>query len=102
MNHGATADKVKAVVEYMKAQDFSDMSLNKLQEVKMLSFSGSKPEMEFVKLLLDKSPLLKTMHIHPKRGDTLTGFRILKEVTRFRRASSTAEIIYLDTVEGSV
>ncbi|GMY26730.1 F-box/FBD/LRR-repeat protein At1g13570-like isoform X1 [Fagus crenata] len=102
VNHGATADEVKAVVEYMKAQDFSDMSLNKLREVKMLSFSGSKPEMEFVKLLLDKSPLLKTMHIHPKRGDSLTGFRILKEVTRFRRASSTAEIIYLDTVEGSV
>uniref|UniRef100_A0A7N2L7M6 FBD domain-containing protein n=1 Tax=Quercus lobata TaxID=97700 RepID=A0A7N2L7M6_QUELO len=82
-----------AVVEFLEAQDFSDISLKKLREVEMLTFDDSKPEMEFVKLLLVKSPLLKTMHIRLKRGDSTSGFKILKEVIQFQRASSTAAII---------
>ncbi|XP_035542587.1 F-box/FBD/LRR-repeat protein At1g13570-like isoform X2 [Juglans regia] len=89
-----TADNVKTVDKFVESQDFSDISLNKLREVEMQINDFSKPEMEFVKLLLVKSPLLETMHIRQRDGDFYNGYRILKEVTRFRRASSTAEIIY--------
>lgn len=71
------------------------MSLNKLREIQLLIFDNSKPEMEFVKLLLVKSPLLEKMCIKLKVSDITKGFRVLKEVIRFRRASSTAEIIVL-------
>ncbi|KAG6708748.1 hypothetical protein I3843_06G090700 [Carya illinoinensis] len=65
----STADDVKTVDEFLESQDFSDISLNKLREVDMRINDGLKPEMEFVKLLLVKSPVLETMHIRQCDGD---------------------------------
>lgn len=88
------------VLDFLKVQDYSDISLNQLREVQMLEVSGMLPEFEFIKLILAKSPKLERMLIKPISGaDANRGFNILKEVTRFQRASPKAEIIYLDTEE---
>ncbi|KAG5521271.1 hypothetical protein RHGRI_033726 [Rhododendron griersonianum] len=41
----------------------SDVSLNQLRKVDMENVSGTKPESEFIKLLLAKSPMLEAMVI---------------------------------------
>ncbi|KAH7835847.1 hypothetical protein Vadar_030449 [Vaccinium darrowii] len=57
--HGATA-AIDAVVEHFDLQGWSDVCLNKLLFVDMEKVSGTKAEMEFIKLLLAKSPRLHT------------------------------------------
>lgn len=71
--------------------------MNQLQEVRMGLFSGTLPELGFVKFLLANSLVLEKMLIQPPKGTIAEdGLKILKEVTRFQRASSKAEVIYLD------
>ncbi|XP_075665513.1 F-box/FBD/LRR-repeat protein At1g13570-like [Castanea sativa] len=92
LNYGATADE-NAAVEFLETLHFLDISLKKLREVEMLTFDDSKPVMAFAKLLLVKSPLLEKMYIQLKKNRSTKRFKILKEVIRFPRASSIAEII---------
>lgn len=96
-----TADDEEAVDKFLDSQDFSDIFLNKLREVEMKINDCSKPGMEFVRLLLVKSPLLETMHIR-HNGDYYNGYRILQKGKRFPRASSTAEIIYFNPMDSFV
>ncbi|CAK7327898.1 unnamed protein product [Dovyalis caffra] len=92
-----TEAAMEPVLEYMRVQDFSDCSLNRLREVKMQLISGVQSELEFMKLLLAKSTMLEKLEILPtKENSTNGGFQILRELIRFRRASAKAEIIYLD------
>ncbi|XP_058193541.1 uncharacterized protein LOC131310501 [Rhododendron vialii] len=78
--------------EFLPAQDFSEFSLNKLQEVEIRHFSGAEPEMLFVKILLAHSVVLKKMVIwHEHEMSDKKGFAMVKELTRFPRASSDAE-----------
>ncbi|WCJ34727.1 F-box/RNI-like superfamily protein [Euphorbia peplus] len=86
---------MEAVLEHLKWQDFSDCSLNKLKTVKMEEISGVDPELELMKFLLANSSNLEKFEILPTK-DTDKGFKILKELIRFRRASAKAEIIYSD------
>ncbi|KAI8023603.1 F-box/FBD/LRR-repeat protein [Camellia lanceoleosa] len=94
-------DRIKdPVVEYLQAQDFTNLSLNQLRKVKMQHFSGFEPEMHFVKILLAHSTILKKMTILANQGTyDGKGFTILKELTRFPRASPKAEVIYLNPDE---
>ncbi|KDP20236.1 hypothetical protein JCGZ_08635 [Jatropha curcas] len=83
------------VVELLEVQKHSNILQHQLQEVEMKAFVGTKPQMEFVKFLLSKSPLLQRMHIHPCNTMNIAEeVRILKEITRYRRASTEAEIIF--------
>ncbi|CAL5399119.1 unnamed protein product [Camellia sinensis] len=85
------------VLELLEIQDWSDVSLNRLREVEIRNISGTRFELEFIKLLLAKSHMLETMLIEPdleKVADK--GFRILKKLTRFRRSSPKAKITYND------
>ncbi|KAA8529248.1 hypothetical protein F0562_033953 [Nyssa sinensis] len=85
------------VLEFLNAQGYSDVSWNQLREVEMQCISGMKNELGFIKLLLAKSPMLESMLIEPNsKVDADKGFRILKEVIRFPRASPKAEITYKD------
>ncbi|KAF7123479.1 hypothetical protein RHSIM_Rhsim12G0069400 [Rhododendron simsii] len=80
--------------EFLQAQDFSDFSLNKLQEVEIRHFSGAEPEMLFVEILLAHSVVLKKMVIwHEHEMSDKKGFAMVKELTRFPRASSDAELV---------
>uniref|UniRef100_A0A5B6ZGW5 F-box domain-containing protein n=1 Tax=Davidia involucrata TaxID=16924 RepID=A0A5B6ZGW5_DAVIN len=94
---GSTIDVTNPVLEFLNVQGYSDVSLNQLREVEMLSISGMKTELEFIKLLLAKSPMLQNMLIEPDSGKVVDkGLMILKEVIQFRRASPNAEIMYKD------
>ncbi|KAG5521286.1 hypothetical protein RHGRI_033741 [Rhododendron griersonianum] len=82
------------VVEFLQAQDFSKFSLNHLRKVKIRHFSGAEPEMHFVKILLAHSAVLEKMVIlHEQEMSSEKGFAVVKELTRFPRASSKAELI---------
>lgn len=63
----------------------------------MKGISGNKPEMEFIKFMLANSPVLEKAIFEPNGEDpSYRRFETLKDLTRFPRASSIAEIIYLD------
>lgn len=93
--HETTA--IDRVLELLEIQDWSDASLNQLREVEIRNLSGTRFELEFIKLLLAKSPMLETMLIEPDSEKVADkGLRILKELTRFRRSSPKVEITYND------
>ncbi|CAI9781026.1 unnamed protein product [Fraxinus pennsylvanica] len=54
------------VLDFLKVQDYSNVLLNQLQEVKVLSITGAISKMTLTKLLLEKSPKLKRMVIQHK------------------------------------
>ncbi|GMP58364.1 hypothetical protein CsSME_00022057 [Camellia sinensis var. sinensis] len=62
-----TADDVidNPVLKLLEKQDWSDVSLNQLRTVEMYDISIMRSELEFIKLLLAKSPMLETMIIKP-------------------------------------
>ncbi|WMV28084.1 hypothetical protein MTR67_021469 [Solanum verrucosum] len=75
---------------------FSDVTLNHLRSVKFEGITGKKTEMELVKLLLAKSPMLVRMLIQPdiENGSAETRLKVLTEITKFPRASPKAEVDY--------
>ncbi|XP_059650288.1 F-box/FBD/LRR-repeat protein At1g13570-like [Cornus florida] len=56
-------DAIPPVLELLEMQDHSDVAFNQLREAAMRFVSGTRPELEFIKLILAKSPLLETMLI---------------------------------------
>ncbi|XP_015057399.1 F-box/FBD/LRR-repeat protein At1g13570-like [Solanum pennellii] len=82
-------------VELFKLERFADVTFNHLREVKLGEFWGDAHELEFLKLLLAKSPVLVTVTIDsyllPKRRS-----KILAEVSNFWHVSPTVEVICRD------
>ncbi|PHU25043.1 hypothetical protein BC332_03375 [Capsicum chinense] len=76
---------------------FSDVMLNHLRTVKFTGTTGIKPEMELIKLPLDKSPMLVRMIVEPDQGDGSCEIRLkrLAELTKFWRQSPEAEVLYI-------
>ncbi|KAL2531543.1 F-box/fbd/LRR-repeat protein [Abeliophyllum distichum] len=86
------ADERSDIMDFLKAQDYSDVLLNRLKKVTLSNIIGLVPEMALIKLLLEKSPTLKRMVIvwgAFKFDDEL--LRTMKELIRFSRASPNAE-----------
>ncbi|MFS7906644.1 putative F-box domain, FBD domain, F-box-like domain superfamily protein [Helianthus anomalus] len=82
---------------YLESPDCLDQTLLKLQTVEMTSLEGSRPELLFVKLLLDHSPHLESMIIQPKSTiDAEKRHNIAKDVLMFPRASPKAKVVFLD------
>ncbi|TMW81811.1 hypothetical protein EJD97_007763 [Solanum chilense] len=50
---------------------------------------------KLVKVLLAKSPALLKIVIKPRQMETNNSLKVLKEITKFQRASSKAEVVYL-------
>ncbi|KAF5733974.1 hypothetical protein HS088_TW16G00415 [Tripterygium wilfordii] len=89
---------VQTVAEYLKVQEFSDCSLDRLQVVKILEVSGVPAELELMKILLAASSSLEKLEILPREEKSIeTEYKILRELIRFRRASPKAEIMFLDS-----
>jgi len=85
-------------MEFLQAQDFSNFSLNQLREVEIRHFTGAKPETHFVKILLAHSKVLEKMVILHEHGiSDKKGFAMSKELIRFPRASTKAEVIVIET-----
>ncbi|KAF7123226.1 hypothetical protein RHSIM_Rhsim12G0067600 [Rhododendron simsii] len=88
---GATS-AIPMDIDFLEMHGCSDVSLNQLREVDMENVSGTKPELEFIKFLLAKSPMLDTMLIKLKSQSVADELQIVKELTRLRRASPQAEM----------
>uniref|UniRef100_M1BTE4 Ubiquitin-protein ligase n=1 Tax=Solanum tuberosum TaxID=4113 RepID=M1BTE4_SOLTU len=70
------------ILECLELQRFSDVTFNHLREVKLKCFGGTTPEMQLIKLLLAKSPVLVRMLIDRwflEHGSLDTRLRILNE-----------------------
>ncbi|KAL5723418.1 hypothetical protein ACHQM5_006822 [Ranunculus cassubicifolius] len=82
-------------LDYWETQHSLDCSFKRLQIVSMTDISGVPDELEFIKFLLAKSPVLKTMTIKPSLYVSDGGWDMLIEMLRFPRASVQAGIIYV-------
>ncbi|XP_022028307.1 F-box/FBD/LRR-repeat protein At1g13570 [Helianthus annuus] len=92
MHHG-----VEATSNHLESPNCLDQTLNRLRTVQLSHLQGSKPELLFIKLLLAHSPSLEKFTIQSDgTWDANKRFNITKDVMRFPRASSKAELIYLD------
>ncbi|CAI9777810.1 unnamed protein product [Fraxinus pennsylvanica] len=78
-------------------ENYQRLPLNQLRLVKIVGISGIKQELSFINFLLANSPVLERMSVQPASTDG--GMVMAKEMLRCRRASSQAEIIYLDRVQ---
>ncbi|PNY02090.1 F-box/FBD/LRR-repeat protein [Trifolium pratense] len=65
----------------------------RVQHVRIDGISGIKPELDFVNFLLQYSPVLEKMAVKPALN---AGPELVKDLLRFRRASTRAEVTYLD------
>ncbi|XP_077223924.1 F-box/FBD/LRR-repeat protein At1g13570-like isoform X2 [Tasmannia lanceolata] len=75
-------------------QEHKDWMLKHLRTVKMINMYGSNLEIEFIRLLLVNSPVLKTLTIKTAIEDFEDEVMVLAKLIRFRRASVQAEILY--------
>ena len=90
---GETA-AIDPILDLLEVHYWSDVPLNQLCKVDFVNVSGTRTELGFIKLLLATSPMLKKLFIELNLEDVAEENRILRELTRFRRASPQAEIIF--------
>ncbi|XP_009588668.1 F-box/FBD/LRR-repeat protein At1g13570-like [Nicotiana tomentosiformis] len=86
-------------LECLEMERFSDVTFNHLREVKIKCFTGTTPEIQLIKLLFAKSPLLLRMLIDTWFLDHKfldTRLDTLAEISKFWRASPKAEVVYID------
>ncbi|XP_057508192.1 F-box/FBD/LRR-repeat protein At1g13570-like [Actinidia eriantha] len=97
---GETA-AIDPILDLLEVHYWSDVPLKQLCKVDFGNVSGTRPELGFIKLLLAKSPMLKKLLIELDSEDVAEQNRILRELTRFQRASPQAEIIFENPDEDS-
>ncbi|XP_015072617.1 uncharacterized protein LOC107016769 [Solanum pennellii] len=84
----------KEVVDEIPAS-FSDITFNHLRKVKFYDVLLDEVEIQLIKDLLAKSPALVKMVIKPRQMESNNSLNVLAEITKFQRASSKAEVVYL-------
>ncbi|KAK1374525.1 F-box domain-containing protein [Heracleum sosnowskyi] len=92
---GSSEHMVSSVVQYLQSPTLVEMIFDKLQTVKIHNMVGSRAELQFIKLLLASSPLLRWIKLlNTTIDDPKEESRILKELMSFPRASKAAQIIW--------
>ncbi|GER54499.1 F-box/FBD/LRR-repeat protein [Striga asiatica] len=76
------------------ADNLHSFSFNRLRVIKIVGIFGTRQELDFISFMLANAPVLEKMTVKPASMDS--GWELLKELLRFRRASTFAEIVYLD------
>ena len=74
---------------------FSNITFNLLKTIKFYDVLLEEGEMQLIKVLLAKSPALVKMVIKPRQMETNKSLNVLAEITKFQRASSKVEVVYL-------
>ncbi|XP_052187209.1 F-box/FBD/LRR-repeat protein At1g13570-like [Diospyros lotus] len=93
-------EHVEIVANFIAVEGWSaDISLNQLKEVEMRDVWGTRAELEFIKLLLGKSPVLEKMVIETNGLLGHEAVKFLSKVMRFKRLSPLAEVYYSDPDE---
>ncbi|KAJ9563627.1 hypothetical protein OSB04_008787 [Centaurea solstitialis] len=76
-------------------EDYSNLNLDHLRELKITNISNTKPGLDFVKLILAKAPMLKKVGITvDKQVDTSNEVKMLRDLLEYERASSKAKIVF--------
>ncbi|GJR30066.1 F-box/FBD/LRR-repeat protein-like protein [Tanacetum coccineum] len=95
MDHNPKEAVSQIAMNLIDLQEYSHFTLDHLRVIQIKDFSNMKPGMDFVKLILAKSPMLKLVDI------MIDGFvdiheeiKMLKELIQYPRASTRAEIIF--------
>ncbi|XP_055831604.1 F-box/FBD/LRR-repeat protein At1g13570-like [Solanum dulcamara] len=88
-------DHTMSALDCLEVEAFSDVIFQHLTEVKLIEANGSLREMQIIKLLLAKSPVLVRMLIKPHSSLKKSAVFIrLAELTEFEPASPEAEVIF--------
>ena len=82
------------VVDEISAS-FSNITFNHLRTVQCYDVLLEEVEMQLIKVLLAKSPTLVKMVIKPRQMETNKSLNVLAEITKFQRASTKVEVVYL-------
>ena len=83
-------------LKFWEKESLSKYTFEKLKLVKMTYMSAVPHEMEFIKFLLSRSPVLEAMTVAPCSSCAIVRrLHMLTELVRFRRASSQAEIVFI-------
>ncbi|KAK1374522.1 hypothetical protein POM88_030715 [Heracleum sosnowskyi] len=92
---GSSEHMVSSVVQYLQSPTLVEMIFDQLQTVKIHKMVGSRAELQFIKLLLASTPLLRWIKLlNTTIDDPKEESRILKELMSFPRASKDAQIIW--------
>lgn len=95
MDHNPKEAVSKTAMHLLDFQDYLHVTLDHLRVIQIKDFTNMKPGMDFVKLILAKSSMLKLIHIMiDKRVDIHDEVKMLKELIQYPRASTRAEIIF--------
>ncbi|GJX16865.1 hypothetical protein Tco_0217697 [Tanacetum coccineum] len=82
---------------YLESSGCLGKALDRLKTIEIVSVEGSRPELLFIKILLDHSLSLKKMIIRPRTtDDPHKMLKIARNVMQFPRASTKAKILCLD------
>ncbi|KAL2349052.1 hypothetical protein Fmac_003052 [Flemingia macrophylla] len=81
-------------LDFWEKECLSGTTLNKLKSVKLSEMGGWSHEIEFMKYLLRRSPVLETLNIIPCVFDMENNLRMLMELVKCRRASTRAEVVF--------
>lgn len=83
-------------LDFWEKEGPSDCTFDKLKVVKMTDMSGLPHEMEFIRFLLRKSPVLEIMSITPCVFVTMEArLIIVTELLSFTRASPKAGLVFI-------
>ncbi|KAL7605149.1 hypothetical protein Lser_V15G15185 [Lactuca serriola] len=79
----------------LEVEDYSYISFDHLRELEIRNMSNIRPEMDFVKLILGKSPMLKNVGIIiDSRVSINEEVKMLRELLLYQRASTNAKIVF--------
>ncbi|KAJ0669512.1 putative FBD domain-containing protein [Helianthus annuus] len=88
----------QTIMNLIDHQDYSYVTLDHLRVIEIFSFSNMKTGMDFVKLILAKSPMLKkaAIHLNEQVVDIHGRVKILEEMIQYPRASAKAAIVIIN------
>lgn len=79
----------------LDVEDYCNISLENLRELEIRNMSNIRPGMDFVKLILGKSPMLKNVGIVIDSRVTVNDeVKMLRELLQYKRASTDAKIVF--------
>ncbi|KAJ0445115.1 putative leucine-rich repeat domain superfamily [Helianthus annuus] len=95
MHHNPTEPVSQTAMNFFELQDYAYVIFDYLRKITITNFTNMKPLMNFVKLILTNSPMLKLIFIViDERVAVDDEVEMLKELIQYPRASARAQIIF--------
>ncbi|XP_059650303.1 F-box/FBD/LRR-repeat protein At1g13570-like [Cornus florida] len=85
---------MQPVFNFLKESKWMYLKLNTLQTAELVLYGCSRTELFFIEFLLARCLILERIFIQLSGVSSNEGFRVLKKVVRFSRASEKAEVIF--------